>query len=124
MKAQPQTDSLTISRLKRWSLYFTGVIVTFSAILITVALLDLAIMNPVTAATFMISGVSLLILIPRRNARRTAGGLFLAALILAIAVLRLVSVCWPGFWRVDYLFYSDQLIHNARAHLATPRTMS
>lgn len=141
MKRQPQTDSLTISRLKRWSIYFTGVVVTFCSVLIAVALLalagwqwdigrfkhpwpGLAIMNPVTATTFMLSGVSLLILIPRRNARRTAVGRILASVVFIIALLRLISICWPGFWRVDFLLYSDDLLSDTRSHLGTPRTMS
>src|ERR1700742_5049156 len=114
MKRHPKTDSLTISRLKRWSIYFTGVVITFSAILIAVALLvlagwqwdvgwlrhpwpGLAVMNPVTALTFMLSGLSLVLLIPRRSSRQTTGGLVLASLVIAIALLRMVSVCWPAF---------------------------
>jgi PAS domain S-box-containing protein len=142
MKRQPQTDSLTISHLKRWSIYFTGVVVTFSAVLIAVSLLvlagwhweigwfkhpwpGLAIMNPVTALTFMLSGVSLLILGPRRRStRRSAGGLILASLVFVIGLLRLFSVWWPAFWRVDYLLYSDRILGDIRAHLASPRTMS
>src|SRR6202035_288631 len=128
--------SLTISRLKRWSIYFTGVVVTFCSVLIAMALLALAgwewdisrfkhpfpalaIMNPVTAMTFMLSGVSLLILIPRRNGRRTTWGRLLASVVFTIAFLRLLSICWPGFWRVDFLLYSDQILNDTRAHFET-----
>ncbi len=142
MKRQPQTDSLTISRLKRWSIYFTGVVVTFSAVLIAVALLVLAgwqwdiggfkrpwpgleVMNPVTAMTFLLSGLSLLILIPgRRSAQKTRLGLALAFLVISIGVLRLVSVWWQDFWRVDYLLYSNKTLLDIRAHFKTPRVMS
>ena len=142
MKRPPKTDSLTISRLKRWSIYFTGVIVTFSAILIIVAILvlvgwqwnigtfkrpwpGLAVMNPVTAMTFMLSGLSLLILIPRRRSRpRTAAGLCLASLVFLIAFLRLLSVWIPGFWRVDFLLYTKEILLDIRTHLESPRTMS
>jgi PAS domain S-box-containing protein len=142
MKRQPQTDSLTISRLKRWSIYFTGVVVTFSAVLIAVALLvlagwqwdivgfkrpwpGLAVMNPVTAMTFLLSGLSLLILIPRRRSvQKTRLGLILASLVISIGLLRLLSVWWQDFWRVDYLLYSDKVLLDARAHFKSPRTMS
>ncbi len=142
MKRQPQTDSLTISRLKRWSIYFTGVVVTFSAVLIAVALLVLAgwqwgldgfkrpwpalsVMNPVTAMTFLLSGLSLLMLVPRRRSvRRTTLGLVLASLVVSIGLLRLLSVWWQGLWRVDYLLYSDRILLDARAHFKSPRVMS
>src|ERR1700729_675763 len=102
MKGLPHNDSLTISHLKRWSIYFTGVVVVFSAVLIAVALLVLAgwqwnigwlrnpwsrlsVMNPVTAMTFLLSGLSLLIFTPRRRStRRTTMGLILASLVLLI----------------------------------------
>jgi PAS domain S-box-containing protein len=142
MKRQPQTDSLTISRLKRWSIYFTGVVVTFSAVLIVVALLmlvgwlwdmdwlkrplpGLSVMNPMTAVTFLLSGLSLLILIPRqRSAQKTRLGIALASLVISIGLLRLLSVWWQDFWRVDYLLYSDRILSDARAHFTRPRTMS
>ncbi len=142
MKRPPQTDSLTISRLKRWSLYFTGAVVTFSAILIIVSILvlagwqwniglfkrslaGLAVMNPVTALTFMLSGLSLLILIPRRrSATRTHAGLILASAVFLLALLRLLSVWFPGFWRVDFLLYTNEILLDARLHLESPRTMS
>src|ERR1700728_3772567 len=118
MKRQPHNDSLTISHLKRWSIYFTGAVVTFSALLIVVALLVLAgwqwnigwlrnpwpglsIMNPVTAMTFLFSGLSLLILSPRRRStRKTTLGLILASLVLLIGLERLISIVSPGLWRV------------------------
>lgn len=142
MKRQPQTDSLTISRLKRWSIYFSGVVITFTAVLIAVALLvlvgwqwdivsfkgpwpGLAVMNPVTAVTFLLSGLSLLILAPRRRStKRTSLGRILACGVILIGLLRLLSVQWPGFWRVDYLFYSHQILLDTLQHSATPRTMS
>jgi PAS domain S-box-containing protein len=142
MKRQPPSDTLTISSLKRWSVYFTGVVVTFTAILIGVALLVLAawqwdisplkrpwpglsVMNPVTAMTFLISGLSLLILIPRRRSiQKTTLGVILASLVISIGFLRLLSVWWPHFWRVDYLLYSDKILLDIRAHFANPRVMS
>jgi PAS domain S-box-containing protein len=142
MKRQPQSDTLTISSLKRWSVYFTGVVVTFTAILIGVALLvlgawqwdigplkrpwpGLSVMNPVTAMTFLLSGLSLLILIPRRrSAQRTTWGLILASLVVSIGFLRLLSIWWQGFWRVDYLLYSDKILLDIRAHFTNPRVMS
>jgi len=142
MKRQPQTDSLTISRLKRWSIYFTGVVVTFSAVLIAVALLvlagwqwdivgfkrpwpGLAVMNPVTAMTFLLSGLSLLILIPvRRSVQKTTLGVILASLVISIGLLRLLSVWWQEFWRVDYLLYSNRTLLDIRAHFKNPRVMS
>ena len=142
MKRPPQTDSLTISRLKRWSLYFTGAVVTFSATLIVVAILvligwqwdigvfkrppaGLAVMNPVTALTFLLSGLSLLILIPRRRSiNRTYAGLILAGMVFLIALLRLFSVWIPGFWRVDFLLYTHEILLDTRLHLESPRTMS
>ena len=141
MKRQPQTDSLTISRLKRWSIYFTGVVVTFSAVLIAVALLvlagwrldigwlkgalpDLSVMNPVTAMAFLLSGFSLILLLPRRrSARRTAGGLILASLVFAIGLLRLVSLWSPALWRVDYLLYPAGIFRDAYSHHTTPMVM-
>src|ERR1700722_19997794 len=142
MKRQPQTDSLTISRLKRWSIYFTGVVVTFSAVLIAVALLvlagwhwdiggfkhpwqGLAVMNPVTAMTFLLSGLSLLILIlGRRSVQKTKLGLVLASLVVSIGLLRLLSIWWHDFWRVDYLLYSDKILLDIRAHFKSLRVMS
>jgi PAS domain S-box-containing protein len=142
MKRQPPSDTLTISSLKRWSVYFTGVVVTFTAILIGVALLvlgawqwdisplkrpwpGLSVMNPVTAMTFLISGLSLLILIPRRRSiQKTTLGVILASLVISIGFLRLLSVWWPHFWRVDYLLYSDKILLDIRAHFANPRVMS
>jgi PAS domain S-box-containing protein len=142
MKKEPRSDTLTISSLKRWSVYFTGAVVTFTAILIVIAVLVLAgwqgdvgpvkhpwpklsVMNPVTAMTFLLSGLSLLILVPRlHNARKITLGLILASLVLAIGLLRLLSVWLPGFWRVDYLLYSDRILRDVHAHFATPRTMS
>src|SRR5580658_8094812 len=142
MKRQPQSDTLTISSLKRWSVYFTGVVVTFTAVLIAVALLvlggwqwdigphkrtwpGLSVMNPVTAMTFLLSGLSLLILIPRRRSiQKTRLGLILASLVISIGLLRLLSVWWQDFWRVDYLLYSDKVLLDARAHFKSPRTMS
>jgi PAS domain S-box-containing protein len=142
MKRQPQSDTLTISSLKRWSVYFTGVVVTFTAILIGVALLalggwqwdigplkrpwsGLSVMNPVTAMTFLLSGLSLLILIPRRRSvQKTRLGLILASLVISIGLLRLLSVCWQNFWRVDYLLYSDKILLDIRTRLTSPRVMS
>ncbi|HET6255944.1 MAG TPA: PAS domain S-box protein [Puia sp.] len=142
MKIQPQTDSLKISRLKRWSIYCAGVVVVFSAMLTAVALLVLAgwqwdigwlkhpwpglvVMNPVTAMTFLLSGLSLLMLIPRRRSGPgTTAGLALASLVVGIGLLRLLSVEWPEFWRVDYLLYSDKILSDIRARLAAPRTTS
>jgi len=142
MKQEPRSDTLTISSLKRWSVYFTGAVVTFTAILIAIALLvlagwqgdlgplkhpwpELSVMNPVTAMNFLLSGLSLLILVPRlRSRRKTTLGLILASLVLGIGLLRLLSVWVPGFWRVDYLLYSDRILRDVHAHFATPRTMS
>jgi PAS domain S-box-containing protein len=142
MKRQPHNDSLTISHLKRWSIYFTGAVVTFSAVLVVVALLVLAgwrwnigwlrnpwpglsIMNPVTAMTFLFSGLSLLILSPRRrSSRKTTLGLILASLVLLIGLERLISIVSPGLWRVDFLLYSNQNLQDIKAHFAHPRTMS
>jgi PAS domain S-box-containing protein len=116
--------------------------VTFTAILIGVALLvlgawqwdisplkrpwpGLSVMNPVTAMTFLISGLSLLILIPRRRSiQKTTLGVILASLVISIGFLRLLSVWWPHFWRVDYLLYSDKILLDIRAHFANPRVMS
>ncbi|HUB59696.1 MAG TPA: PAS domain S-box protein, partial [Puia sp.] len=141
MKRQPQTDSLTISHLKRWSIYFSGVVFTVGAILIIVSLLvlagwqwdigwlknpwpDLTVINPVTAIGFLLSGFSLLIFTPRRRSRRhTAGGLILASLVFAIGLLRLLSVWWPAFWRVDYLLYSEGIIRDALSHHTSPLVM-
>jgi PAS domain S-box-containing protein len=74
---------------------------------------------------FLLSGLSLLILVPRlRSRRKTTLGLILASLVLGIGLLRLLSVWVPGFWRVDYLLYSDRILRDVHAHFATPRTMS
>jgi PAS domain S-box-containing protein len=142
MKGLPHNDSLTISHLKRWSIYFTGVVVIFSAALIAVALLVLAgwqwnigwlrnpwsglsVMNPVTAMTFLLSGLSLLILTPRRRStRRTTLGLVLASLVLLIGLERLISFYSPGLWRVDFLLYSERNLQDIKAHFVNPRTMS
>ncbi|HEV2354575.1 MAG TPA: hypothetical protein VGR89_10045, partial [Puia sp.] len=141
MRRQSPADSLTISRLRRWSVYFSGVVVIFTGLLILAALLVLAgwqwdigifkrswlgleVMNPVTAMTFLVSGLSLLVLTRRRTAHWDIIGRALAVVVLSAGVLRLLSVWWPGFWRVDYLLYSDQILLDIRHHAATPRTMS
>ena len=82
-------------------------------------------MNPVTAMTFLLSALSLLILIPgRRSGQKTRLGLVLASLVVLIGLLRLLSVFWQDFWRVDYLLYSEKILLDMRAHFKSPRTMS
>jgi PAS domain S-box-containing protein len=142
MKGLPHNDSLTISHLKRWSIYFTGVVAVFTTVEVGVALLELAgwewnvgwlrnrwsglsVMNPVTAMTFLLAGLSLITLAPRRRStRRTTLGLTLASLVLLIGLERLFSFYSPGIWRVDYLLYAARNLADMEAHLARARTMS
>ena len=82
-------------------------------------------MNPVTAMTFLLAGLSLITLAPRRRStRKTTLGLTLASVVLLIGLERLFSFYSPGIWRVDYLLYSDRNLADIKAHLARPRTMS
>jgi PAS domain S-box-containing protein len=127
MKQSPHNDSLTISHLKRWSIYFTGVVVVFSVVLLAVALLapPRSIMNPVTAMTFLFAGLSLLILTPRRRSTpKTSMGVILASFVLLIGLERLISVFSTGLWRVDYLLYSDRYLQDIKTHYGHLRTTS
>ena len=133
---------MTVSRLKRWSIGFSGIVVAFTGVQLAVALLvltgwqwdigalqhpwpGLAVMNPVTAGTFMLSGLSLFLQTPRRRQAYWANaGFLLAVLVLLIAVLRMISVLWPDIWRVDFLLFSGRILSDMREHSISPRTMS
>lgn len=141
MNKPAQTDSLTISRLKRWSVYFSGMVVLFGSFLTGVSLLvqigwrwnigvfrnywpRLSLMNPVTAMTFLLSGLAIMVLSLRRKVRKPVPGLILVCLPFSIGVLRLLSVWWPDFWRVDYLLYARGFLRDARLHSTSLRVMS
>ena len=141
MKQPPPTDSLTISRLKRWSFSFSGLVVAISGFLTAIALLvaigwhwdipslrnlwpRFSLMNPVTSMTFFFSGLSLLVLLSRKTARTPAVALLLFYLVFSIGLLRLLSVWWSGFWRVDQLVYAREFLADNRLHSAGLRVMS
>jgi PAS domain S-box-containing protein len=130
-----------ISRLKRWFFFLNWAAILFGGLFTMVSILYLMgwqweiepwrhpwagflVMNPLTAVGFFLSGLALFMLGPRgRTWQRSFIGILFGAVVFLIGLLRLLSVCLPSLWRVDYLLYSPRIFFDAHLHNTVPMVM-
>ncbi len=116
------------SRLITWSAYLIAATVSIALLVLIgwqlgfdplmAPLNNIVAMNPVSAICFILSSFSLLLLTKKpANRRRLFTGYLLAAAVLLVAAIKLLSFLSPVDIGIDTIFFTRKLIHPVNQHV-------
>lgn len=120
MPSTKKQATIINATLTRVSLYFILLVILFGILTLVgwqfnIRVLKrpiphLVAMNPATAISFVITGISFLFLSAKnRTKRKISFGKILALLTIGISVLKLIGAIVPSFLQVDHVFFNKQI---------------